>query len=112
MDDETYKIKTKIKKVIDAKGLSIYRVAELADVTDTCIRNWYNKRNYKPTLESVIKICKALNISLSEAFLDNEESLYPLTKDKRELIDLWLLLTKEQQQSILALLKSIINNEK
>lgn len=112
MNEILYNIKVRVKKIIDGKGFSIYKVAELSGVSDTCIRNWYSKNDYEPTLDSLIKVCNALNISLSEIFLNENEEMHPLTPDKKQLLDLWLLLTKEQQEHLLAFIKSIITNVK
>ena len=44
------RVKSKIKELIKQKGLSIYEVAEKSDLTEACIRNWYTKRNYTPSM--------------------------------------------------------------
>lgn len=60
------RVKIKIKELIESKGLSIYELAEKADLTEACIRNWYTKRNYTPSLEAIEKICFALGITEAE----------------------------------------------
>lgn len=35
------RVKIRIKELIASKGLSIYELAEKADLTEACIRNWY-----------------------------------------------------------------------
>ena len=112
MNSVLVKVKARIKDVIDKKEMSIYRVAELSGVSDTCIRNWYNKKDYEPTLDSIIKVCQALHISLAETFMTEDEELYPLSADKIELLNSWILLSEEQQANLLIFLKSFTKHDK
>lgn len=60
----------KVKEVIKAKGLTMQQVADELGITrDTLTRNI----NGNPTIETLEKIAKTLNVSVSD--LLNEESL-------------------------------------
>lgn len=56
------RVKFRIKELIEIKRISIYELAEKSDLTEACIRNWYTKRNYTPSLEAIEKICRAFDI--------------------------------------------------
>ena len=48
----TNKLKEKVLLEAEKRGLTLYKLAEMADISHVCIRNWYSKRNYKPSLYS------------------------------------------------------------
>ena len=66
MEEKIIEIKNKIKNVLKEKNMNIYQLSLKSEVTEACIRNWYSKRNYSPSLESLQKIAEALNISVTE----------------------------------------------
>ena len=61
---------------MEKKGLSVYELAKKADLTEACIRNWYTKRNYTPSLEAIEKICCALDILRQSWFAERMKSLF------------------------------------
>lgn len=95
------RVKLKIKELIEIKKISIYELAEKADLTEACIRNWYTKRNYTPSLEAIEKICRAFDISESELVRRDDEELVPMTEKEKQLLKNWLLLEEKQRNLIL-----------
>lgn len=95
------RVKLKIKELIEIKKISIYELAEKADLTEACIRNWYTKRNYTPSLEAIEKICRAFDISESELVRRDDEELLPMTEKEKQLLKNWLLLDEKQRNLIL-----------
>jgi len=95
------RVKFKIKELIEIKKISIYELAEKADLTEACIRNWYTKRNYTPSLEAIEKICRAFDISESELVRRDDEELVPMTEKEKQLLKNWLLLDEKQRNLIL-----------
>lgn len=87
------------------RGWSEYRLSEESDIAQTTISSWFRK-NIIPTIPSLEKICSAYNITLSQFFnWDNEPIV--LTDRQRELLDNWNRLTKEQQDIVIELLRSM-----
>jgi len=107
--DLVTRVKIRIKELIEQKGLSIYEVAEKADLTEACIRNWYTKRNYTPSLEAVEKICHALDISEAELVMDDTSELIPVTGEEKELIKNWIRLDERQKKVILMQMDAFLN---
>lgn len=70
-------------------------------MTEACIRNWYTKRNYTPSLEAIEKICRAFDISESELVRRDDEELVPMTEKEKQLLKNWLLLDEKQRNLIL-----------
>lgn len=95
------RVKFRIKELIEIKKISIYELAEKADLTEACIRNWYTKRNYTPSLEAIEKICRAFEISESELVRRDDEELVPMTEKEKQLLKNWLLLDEKQRNLIL-----------
>ena len=68
-------MKLKVKEVIKTKGLTMQQVADTLGVTrDTLTRNI----NGNPTLETLEKIAKVLNVCVSD-LLDEESTVDPNT---------------------------------
>lgn len=95
------RVKFRIKELIEIKRISIYELAEKSDLTEACIRNWYTKRNYTPSLEAREKICRAFDISESELVRRDDEELVPMTEKEKLLLKNWLLLDEKQRNLIL-----------
>lgn len=95
------RVKFRIKELIEIKRISIYELAEKSDLTEACIRNWYTKRNYTPSLEAIEKICRAFDISKSELVRRDDEELVPMTEKEKLLLKNWLLLDEKQRNLIL-----------
>ena len=109
MDDKTItRIKNKIKNELFARNMSIYELAKRAGITDACIRNWYSKRNYEPSLSSICAVCKVLDISLSKMFMNDEETSVSLTKEEIEVIELWSKLSEKEKEAVLTIIKSYL----
>ena len=59
----------KLDKLRKEKGLSIFKLTELAGLSENTIYNWYNKGS-KPTIEALKAVCDVLNVSLSCFFAE------------------------------------------
>lgn len=104
------KLKWKIKDLLIQKGMSIYELAERADVTEACIRNWYTKRNYTPSLEAIIKVCAALEIPIAELFREEDDEQVYVNKDERQILSSWASLNDKQKKAIKTILETFMDN--
>jgi len=66
MSKQSYPLGQNLKKLRDKKGLSQDRLAKLADVANNTIIKIEQGENENPTLETLRKIAKALEISVDE----------------------------------------------
>ena len=55
-----------IKKLREAKGLSQEKLARLADVANNTLIKMESGENQNPTLDTLKKVAKALNVSVDE----------------------------------------------
>ncbi len=102
-------IKYKIKAEIESRKISIYKLANDAGVSETCIRNWFGKRDYTPSIYSLEKVCKALDLSLSQLLLDTNEKMYPLNKQETNLMKSWNTLSPKDKDLILLIMQNLID---
>lgn len=100
------KIKQRLKGIIKERCISYNELATMADISDTCIRNWFGKRNYIPRIDSLLKICEALGIDEYDLFVDAEDkNLYPLNKQEVILYNEWKSLNSKQKEALINFLK-------
>ena len=66
MSKQEYPLSNNLKKLREKKGLSQDRLAKLADVANNTIIKIEQGENINPTLETLKKVAKALDVSLDE----------------------------------------------
>ena len=88
---------------------SLYDLAAHAELKPSTISTWYND-NAIPTIPSLVKICDAFQITLSEFFAKaegSESTPVVLTSQQMQIIDRWPVLRPDQQEAVLNLLNTI-----
>ena len=91
------------------RNWSIYDLAAHAEMKPTTISTWYNE-DAIPTIPSLVKICDAFQITLSEFFAKaegNESAAVVLTPQQIQVLDRWSVLRPDQQEAVLNLLNTI-----
>lgn len=89
----------RVKQIREAKGMSVYELADKCGIARNTIYRWYTK-SYTPTLETIKVICeKGFNMSLAEFFAVDCD-LVPVTQDTKEFLDIWLTLNDQQKQAL------------
>ena len=101
MKNETIvSIERKMLTELTNRTSSIYELATQVDLSEPCIRNWFNNKNYVPSLSSLEKVCNYLHISLSAMFLSEDEKLYPLSKSEKDILSKYNKLNEKQKEAI------------
>jgi transcriptional regulator with XRE-family HTH domain len=59
-------LRLRVKEIAKEKGLSMGKLSRLADVDYTTIKRMFDDKNYSPTIETLWKIKKVLQVSLDE----------------------------------------------
>ena len=88
---------------------SLYDLAAHAELKPSTISTWYND-NAIPTIPSLVKICDAFQITLSEFFAKaegSESAPVALTPQQMQVIEKWAVLRPDQQEAVLNLLNTI-----
>lgn len=94
-----------ITNLREARGWTEYQLAENAGLPQSTISSWYRKKMI-PTVPSLMKICNAFGITLSQLFSD-EDSLFELTDMQKRLLSCWSCLNLKQQEALLEFLERI-----
>lgn len=97
MDD----ILEKLDRIRKEKGLSVFKLTELAGLSENTIYNWYNKGS-QPTIYALKSVCEVLNVSLSCFFAENVRE--SVSAQEEELLKLFRGLDYEQKELCLRLL--------
>lgn len=107
--DVVSKVKWRIKELMIQKEMSIYEVASKAEITDACIRNWYTKRNYTPSLDAIIKVCNALEVPITEVFREEGDELICVGEQEKALLSNWAILSDKQREAINTLIETFLD---
>ena len=94
----------KIYKMRTARHWTEYNLAQKADLPQSTISSWYNKK-MTPSILSLEKICKAFGITMSQFFASESESV-ELTEEQKEMLEKWNVLSPEQKKSLLQFLNN------
>ena len=104
MSDKNYLV-DRIEELIGERGLSRSQLAKLSGIAESSVSNLFN-RGSMPTVDTIEKICNALGITLSQFFSKTGE--YPdLSKEQKELLDIWAGIKNEDRELALAYLKGM-----
>ena len=93
----------------EERNWSLYDLATHAEMKSTTISTWSNN-NATPSIPSLVMICDAFQITLSEFFAKaegNESAPVVLTPQQMQVIDRWSVLRPDQQEAVLSLLNTI-----
>lgn len=101
-------ITRKIDDMRVKQGLTIYEFCNRVGIVQQTYHQWLDT-NTTPTLSKLQKICDYFNISLSELFAKN--NFIELSPDLKTLYNNWILLSKEEQDSIRQIIGNYINNK-
>ncbi|MCR4963326.1 MAG: helix-turn-helix transcriptional regulator [Firmicutes bacterium] len=91
-----------ITKHREARGWTEYQLAERSGLPQSTISSWYRK-NMVPTIPSLVKICDAFGITLSQLFALEGDAVI-LTPAQQKLMDRWSRLSEEQQEVVFQLI--------
>lgn len=109
--DLSGRVKKRIKELMDQRAWSVYDLSQKSDLTEACIRNWYTKRNYTPSLEAIEKICKAFEISVAELVRDETEDSIVVDAEKKELLKNWSNLETKQKKVVCMQIEKFLNKD-
>lgn len=59
-------VKLKVKEVAEQKGISMGKLSRTSDVAYNTIKRIYDDPNYSPTVNTLARIAKALNVTVGE----------------------------------------------
>ena len=99
----------KITSYREAQHWSNYDLASHAGIKPTTISSWYRK-NIVPIVPTLLKICDAFGITLTEFFSvveSGEREAVVLTHEQAEMLEKWSALRPEQKEAVVHLLSTM-----
>ncbi len=88
----------RITELRKARGISVYRLAKLSGIPQSTIATWYQKGLYPP-IDKIEKVCRALDVSLSE-FFRTADDMY-IGKDEDVLfLEKWHALPENERKTL------------
>ncbi|MCM1156568.1 MAG: helix-turn-helix domain-containing protein [Roseburia sp.] len=96
----------KITELRLQKRWTEYQLAEASGLTQSTISSWYRK-NMLPTLPSLMKVCDAFNISVSQFFMEDNSHTVLLSDKQIQLINAVSKLNSEQYDALLTFIQSL-----
>lgn len=94
----------RIKELCDKQQITKYRLSQMTGVTQTVLSRIIKGENI-PTIQTIEKICAALNISLAQ-FFAKDENPPDLTAEQREIIETWNGLTPEERERLMKIIRT------
>lgn len=96
----------RITTMREARHWTEYQLAEKSGLTQSTISSWYRKNMY-PSIPSLIKICDAFDISLSQFFLDEDNNTVLLSDKQLNLLAASSKLAPQQYDALLHFLQTL-----
>ena len=101
-------IAERLKTVRKSKKISVYRLSQLSDVSETQIRN-IERGDSNPSFETLSKLSEPLGLSLADLFNETEEVSY-LSNEEKELVECFRMLPKEKTDALLNFVKAFVKS--
>ena len=96
----------RITELRESRHWTEYQLAEHSGLTQSTISSWYRKQML-PTIPSLVKICDAFGITVSQFFLDDEEQAIHLSEKQSALLAASSKLNPEQYSALLTFLERL-----
>jgi len=87
----------RIRQLMNDRGWTMYKLSKQASISQSIISNLINRGN-EPSIYTLIKICDAFDITLSQFFSD--DNLIVLTDSQMQLIKKWCCLDTLQKEKV------------
>ena len=103
-----YNVNMDILKKIDdiriANGWSVYRLAEICDITPSTLANMF-ARGTLPSITTLMSICQGCGISMAEFFSEDEYNLE--SYEEKELVCSFRKLSDKNKKAVKQLIKNV-----
>ena len=94
----------RLKQMLTERGWTEYKLSKMSGLSESTVGNIF-RRNTVPSVITLEAICNAFGITLSQFFC--ESNMVELTPELQELFDSWSILTPEQKNAALQMIKAM-----
>lgn len=92
----------RIDELMKLKGWTPYELSNQTGISTNAIYDWF-KIGAVPTLQNILKICDAMEITLEQFFCGGN---YKYTDEENEILKEWFALSDLEKQTILNLMET------
>ena len=100
-------ILNRVTELRKERNWSMYRLAKEADVSYSTLSNTF-RRNYVPTISTLLQICNGFGITLAEFFDEKHILTERLTPPEQELLADWNHLSKQEKGLVTAYIHGLL----
>lgn len=86
--------------------MSRYRLAQKSGISQSSISTLLNRQSV-PTIQTLEKICKGLDMTLAQFFSEDDE-LPNLTEDQKRLLTTWNAMNEQEKALVEAYMQGIV----
>ena len=105
MSAENYII-YRIEQLCEQKQMSRYRLAQKSGISQSSISTLLNRQSV-PTIQTLEKICKGLDMTLAQFFSEDDE-LPNLTEEQKRLLTTWNAMNEQEKALVEAYMQGIV----
>lgn len=105
MSTENYII-DRIEQLCEQKQMSRYRLAQKSGISQSSISTLLNRQSV-PTIQTLEKICKGLDMTLAQFFSEDDE-LPNLTEEQKRFLTTWNAMNKQEKALVEAYMQGIV----
>lgn len=105
MSTENYII-DRIEQLCEQKQMSRYRLAQKSGISQSSISTLLNRQSV-PTIQTLEKICKGLDMTLAQFFSEDDE-LPNLTEEQKRLLTTWNAMNEQEKALVEAYMQGIV----
>lgn len=100
-------ILNRVTELRKERNWSMYRLAKEAEVSYSTLSNTF-RRNYVPTMSTLLQICNGFGITLAEFFDEGHTLAEQLTPPEQELLADWNHLSKQEKRLVTAYIHGLL----
>ncbi|WP_270228510.1 helix-turn-helix domain-containing protein [Clostridium fessum] len=90
----------------EQKQMSRYRLAQKSGISQSSISTLLNRQSV-PTIQTLEKICKGLDMTLAQFFSEDDE-LPNLTEEQKRLLTTWNAMNEQEKALVEAYMQGIV----
>lgn len=96
----------RIEQLCEQKQMSRYRLAQKSGISQSSISTLLNRQSV-PTIQTLEKICKGLDMTLAQFFSEDDE-LPNLTEEQKRLLTTWNAMNEQEKALVEAYMQGIV----
>lgn len=102
-------IQERILELLEKKHWTKYKLAKEAGFYPTTVYDWFNEKNFTPDRNSIVLVCAALDISLTEFYSGIDEG--ELDGEQMLLLKLFAKVPQNKRKIVFDLLRNLSDEE-